>query len=139
MSERLVSWWYRRRLVFPLWFLIPLSGLFTFLAALRRLMFFLRIRKAWQAPVPVIVVGNVTVGVTGKTPTVLAIIEHLQSLGLRPGIVSRGYGGSGPFPALVGATSTPALCGDVPIMLERVSGVPVAVAPKRVQAPKLLL
>ncbi len=99
----------------------------------------MRLKRRWRAPVPVIVVGNVTVGGTGKTPTVLALVEYLQSQGLRPGIVSRGYGGAGPFPALVGATSTANLCGDEPLMLARLSGVPVAVAPKRVQAAKLLL
>lgn len=139
MSDKLVVWWYQRRLAFPLWFLTPLSALFTMLAAVRRMLFVLRLKKSWQAPVPVIVVGNVTVGGTGKTPTVLALIEHLQRLGMRPGIVSRGYGGAGPFPALVGATSTPDLCGDEPIMLARLSGVPVAVAPKRIEAAKLLL
>src|SRR5690554_163690 len=135
----MVAWWYRRKLVFPLWGLIPLSGLFTVLAALRRLMYSLRLKRHWHAPVPVVVVGNVTVGGTGKTPTVLALIEHLKRQGMRPGIVSRGYGGLGPFPAMVGATSTAKLCGDEPLMLARLSGVPVAVGPKRVNAAKLLL
>lgn len=139
MSEKIVTWWYRRHLAFPLWFFIPLSGLFTLLAALRRLAFFLRLKKSWQAPVPVVVVGNITVGGTGKTPTVLALVAFLQQQGMRPGIVSRGYGGAGPFPALVGATSTAKLCGDEPLILARLSGVPVAVSPKRVEAAKLLL
>ncbi|RUO44390.1 tetraacyldisaccharide 4'-kinase [Aliidiomarina taiwanensis] len=139
MSEKVVTWWYRRRLVWPLWFLTPLSVLFTFLAAMRRLLYAIKLKKSWQAPVPVVVVGNVTVGGTGKTPTVLAVVEYLQELGFKPGIVSRGYGGTGPFPALVEQGVTARMCGDEPLLLAGLSGVPVAVGPKRVEAAKLLL
>lgn len=138
-AQRLVRYWYQRRLAAPLWLLAPFSALFTVLAALRRGLFFIRLRRTYRAPVPVVVVGNVTVGGTGKTPTVLGLVRLLQQAGYRPGIVSRGYGGSGPFPVLVTTDSKPEVCGDEPVMLAKLSGVPVAVAPKRAAAVRLLL
>lgn len=136
---KIVQWWYRRRLVLPLLPLLPLSLLFTLMAWLRRLLFFVRIKKTHQFPVPVIIVGNVTVGGTGKTPLVLALVEALQAQGYRPGIVSRGYGGQGPFPQAVDSDSKPSAVGDKPLMLAQLTDVPVAVAPKRPQAVELLL
>ena len=138
-AQRLVRYWYQRRLAAPLWLLAPFSALFTVLAALRRGLFFIRLRRTYRAPVPVVVVGNVTVGGTGKTPTVLGLVRLLQQAGYRPGIVSRGYGGTGPFPMLVATDSKPEVCGDEPVMLAKLSGVPVAVAPKRADAVRLLL
>ncbi len=138
-EQRIVRYWYKSRLAFPLWFLTPFSVLFRFLASVRRLLFWLKIKRTWQPPVPVIIVGNVTVGGTGKTPTVLGLVALLQKAGYRPGIISRGYGGEGPFPMLVNADSNPQACGDEPVMLASLSGVPVAVAPKRTEAAKLLL
>jgi len=139
VSKKIERWWYQRTLSWQLIPLIPFSLLFTFLAALRRGLFFVRLKRTWKAPVPVIIVGNVTVGGTGKTPTVLAVIELLKQLGLKPGIVSRGYGSEGPYPALVDHESTAQSVGDEPIMLQRLSGVPVVVDPKRVEAAKALL
>lgn len=139
MREQIVAWWYQRRLALPLWLLVPLSWLFTFLAAFRRGLFKLRLKRTWRAPVPVIIVGNVTVGGTGKTPTVLAVVELLRAAGFRPGIIARGYGGAGPFPLLVTAETDPLASGDEPLMLARLSDAPVAVAPKRPAAARLLL
>lgn len=138
-EQRLVRYWYKRRLVLPLWVLVPFSVLFRFLASVRRLLYWLKIKRTWQAPVPIVIVGNVTVGGTGKTPTVLGLVALLQQAGYRPGIISRGYGGEGPFPMLVNASSNPKACGDEPVMLASLSGVPVVVAPKRPDAAKLLL
>ncbi|RUO35212.1 tetraacyldisaccharide 4'-kinase [Aliidiomarina sanyensis] len=137
-ASRIVRWWYQPRLVLPLWPLAPLSGLFTFLAAFRRTLYWLRLKRQTRLSIPVIIVGNVTVGGTGKTPTVLGLVELLKQAGYRPGIISRGYGGSGPFPQRVTATSEPAAVGDEPKMLFELSGVPVAVAPKRGLAAQLL-
>lgn len=139
MSDRIVHWWYQRRLALPLWLLTPLSALFTLLAGLRRFLFWARLKKRYIAPVPVVVVGNVTVGGTGKTPTVLAIIEHLQQQGFKPGVVSRGYGGQGPFPAMVTEHDEARAVGDEPLMLAKLGRIPVAVAPVRAAAVKLLL
>ena len=95
--------------------------------------------RATRLPVPVVMVGNIAVGGTGKTPVTLAVIEALQALGARPGVLSRGYGGTGPFPRLLGAQSTAAEVGDEPVLIARRSGVPVCVAPSRIAAGTALL
>ncbi|MBL6751875.1 MAG: tetraacyldisaccharide 4'-kinase, partial [Nevskia sp.] len=95
---------------------------------------------AVRRPVPVIVVGNITVGGTGKTPLVLWLVQHLRERGWRPGVVSRGYGGRAPaYPLRVTPATDPAACGDEPALLARSAGVPVAVAPDRVAAARLLV
>ncbi|HZR36675.1 MAG TPA: tetraacyldisaccharide 4'-kinase [Nevskia sp.] len=101
-----------------------------------------RRRKAGavQLPAPVIVVGNITVGGTGKTPFVLWLVERLIERGWRPGVISRGYGGCAPqYPLRVSATTDPAWSGDEPALIARRTEVPVAVAPDRVAAARLLL
>lgn len=98
-----------------------------------------RRRLAQRLPVPVIVVGNVTVGGTGKTPCVLGLAALLQRLGHRPGLVSRGYGGRGPFPCEVSPDSDPRRCGDEPVLIAQRSGLPMMVAPDRVTAARALL
>lgn len=98
-----------------------------------------RRQHAQRLPVPVIVVGNIAVGGTGKTPCVLWLVDALRELGRQPGIVSRGYGGAGPFPRLVQAGDGPALSGDEPVLLAQRAGVPLAVAPDRAAAARLLL
>ncbi|MDM4770140.1 tetraacyldisaccharide 4'-kinase [Solimonas sp. SE-A11] len=126
--------WYRSAPP-PLW-LRPLSRAYGAVAAhladARR-------RQAQRLPVPVIVVGNVAVGGTGKTPSVLWLVEALRRAGHRPGILSRGYGGRGPFPMLVSPDTDPALCGDEPALMAQRSGVPLAVAPDRLAGGRLLL
>lgn len=94
---------------------------------------------ATRLPVPVIVVGNIAVGGTGKTPVTLALIECLQALGARPGVLSRGYGGSGPFPLLLSSETSAHQAGDEPVLMAQRTGVPVCVAPSRVQAGRYLL
>ena len=95
---------------------------------------------AWRAPVPVIVVGNLTVGGTGKTPLVIALVHWLQSRGWRPGVVARGYGGRAPaYPRRVEADADPAETGDEPLLVRRRGGVPVVVDPDRVAATRCLL
>ena len=94
----------------------------------------------WRAPVPVIVVGNLTVGGTGKTPLVIWLVQWLQDRGLRPGVVSRGYGGSGNRrPLLVAADADPARCGDEPVLIAERTGCPVAVCRDRAKAVEKLL
>jgi tetraacyldisaccharide 4'-kinase len=97
-------------------------------------------QAAVQLPVPVIVVGNITVGGTGKTPFVLWLVERLRAQGWRPGVISRGYGGCAPeYPLRVTAATDPAWAGDEPALIARRLGLPVAVAPDRVAAARLLI
>lgn len=97
--------------------------------------------RAWRAPVPVVVVGNVTVGGSGKTPLVLAIAEQLQRAGWKPGIVSRGYGRrvQTQDPLEVKPDADPTLTGDEPLLLRKLSGCPVWVGAKRSLAASALL
>ncbi|RUO31466.1 tetraacyldisaccharide 4'-kinase [Aliidiomarina sedimenti] len=138
MSEKVNRLWYKRHLSPWLWWCIPLTWFFILVSGLRRLLFRLRLRKTYQADVPVIVIGNISVGGTGKTPLTMALVELLQANGFKPGIVSRGYRGEGPFPQQVNADSNPAQVGDEPYMMAVVTGVPVVVAPKRAEAVKIL-
>ena len=112
--------WYR---ITPLHLLLlPLSLLFGLLAALRRGCYRLRLLPSVSLPVPVIVVGNITVGGSGKTPLVLWLADFLLTQGMRPGIISRGYGGNAGTPMAVTASSDPAVAGDEPVLLARRSG-----------------
>ena len=130
--------WYGRHPLGAL--LTPLSGLYRSALACRRFMYASGILPVTRLPVPVIVVGNLTVGGTGKTPLVLWLARYLQSLAYKPGIVSRGYGGTPQSrPRRVQPDSAPALVGDEPVLLAQRSGCPVVVAPDRVTAAQALL
>jgi tetraacyldisaccharide 4'-kinase len=128
-----VKHWSRRGAV--AWLLWPASLLFGMAVLVRRLFFKIHLFKSHKAGIPVIVVGNLTAGGSGKTPLVLRIAELLQEHKWRPGIVSRGYGGSaaaqGGAPREASIASDPAEVGDEPILLARRSGCPVWVAPAR--------
>jgi len=119
--------------------LLPLAWLIAGLSAAHRWAYASGLLRVHRLPVPVIVVGNVIAGGAGKTPTVLGVVAHLRARGLRPGIVSRGYGGKHTAATEVQADSPPALVGDEPLLLLRASGVPVVVGRDRLQAGHLLL
>ncbi|MDO6406370.1 tetraacyldisaccharide 4'-kinase [Pantoea phytobeneficialis] len=125
----------------PLWLLLwPLSLLYGAVSWLIRLSFQRGWRKSWRAPCPVIVVGNLTAGGNGKTPVVIWLVQALQQRGLRPGIVSRGYGGKAErYPLLVDAETSTELAGDEPVLIAQRTGAPVAVAPQRRVAVEALL
>jgi tetraacyldisaccharide 4'-kinase len=116
------------------WLLWPVSLVFGFAVFFRRLFFNLHIFKSHDAGIPVIVVGNLSAGGSGKTPLVLRVAEILKEHHWRPGIVSRGYGGNADGPREATIASDPAQVGDEPMLLARRSGCPVWVAPERVQA-----
>lgn len=121
------------------WVLLPLSGLYWLLLKLRALLFRCGLYKSHKAHVPVIVVGNITTGGTGKTPTVIWLVNELREKGFAPGIVSRGYGGSKSGSSMrVDADSDPAVVGDEPVLLARRGQCPVAVDSDRVQAADML-
>lgn len=120
--------------------LLPLSLLFCSIAGLRRLLYKRGLKASIRVPAPVIVVGNISVGGTGKTPLVIRICHLLQTWGLKPGIVSRGYGGeTTDWPYAVLPNSDPHLVGDEPLLLAQRTGCPVFISPKRPEAAQALL
>ncbi|RKQ39704.1 tetraacyldisaccharide 4'-kinase [Enterobacter sp. R1(2018)] len=120
--------------------LLPLSWLYGLVSGIIRLSWKLGLRKAWRAPVPVVVVGNLTAGGNGKTPVVIWLVEQLQSRGIRVGVVSRGYGGKAErYPLILTADTATAQAGDEPVLIYQRTGAPVAVAPERSAAVKALI
>jgi tetraacyldisaccharide 4'-kinase len=131
-ETRLNRAWYGRPGL--LYLLLPLEWLFRLIALLRRLL----LQPEYSAAA-VLVVGNISVGGSGKTPVVLALAEHCKGLGYQVGIVSRGYGGQAPqYPYFVDANSAPEQGGDEPCLMARRSGLPVAVDANRHAAVKFL-
>ena len=97
-------------------------------------------KPGWRAPVPVIVVGNITVGGSGKSPVVASLARYLQRQGYQPGIISRGYGSKARrYPLRVEPDSNPREAGDEPLMLAQQTKLPVAIDPKRPRAAQLLI
>lgn len=120
------------------WALLPLSLLYRALRALHTAPYALGLRRARQAGIPVIVVGNVIAGGAGKTPVTLAVAQHLRERGWHPGIISRGYGRSTTDCRQALPDSPPAEVGDEPALLARASGLPVFVARERIEAARAL-
>lgn len=139
IARRLPELWYRRQLAPALLPLLPLSWLFGLLAAGRRALYRRGCLTSTRLPVPVVVVGNLTVGGSGKTPLVLWLVEALRKRGRRPGIVSRGYGGEGQGVFRVLPDAAAGQVGDEPLLLARRSGVPVFAGRDRVAAAQALL
>jgi tetraacyldisaccharide 4'-kinase len=133
----LVREWQRRGAL--AWALSPLACVFGAVAALRRASFARGWRESVRVGVPVIVVGNVTVGGTGKTPTVIALVDALRRAGFTPGVVSRGYGTKLDSPRAVTAASRTQDAGDEPLVIARRTAAPVWVSPDRVAAARALI
>lgn len=121
------------------WWLAALVPLYRLLVAIRWLPYAIGWRRPARIEVPLVCVGNIVAGGSGKTPLVIALVEALQARGWRPGVVSRGYGGSAREPRLLGPDSTADEVGDEPVLIARRAGVPVAVGRNRVEAAKLLV
>lgn len=138
----MVKWlsdsWYR---LHPIrWLLMPFSLLYRWVSAIRRLAYQHDWLTRHKMNVPVIVVGNISVGGTGKTPFVLWLCEQLKQAGFKPGIISRGYGGRAKhYPLDVSHSTSTAEAGDEPVLIARRSGCPVVVDPDRSQAAIHLL
>ncbi|MBC7681357.1 MAG: tetraacyldisaccharide 4'-kinase [Ferruginibacter sp.] len=137
MEQVLLRIWERRG--WQAWLLWPLSLLYGLLAGLRRLLYRLRWKKSGRVRVPVVVVGNVVAGGSGKTPVVMALVQHWTARGVRVGVVSRGYGRSTTDCIEVRPDSLPSEVGDEPGLVRRNCNVPVFVARQRLEAAQALL
>ena len=141
--KRLDAYWYQTHFITLV--LLPLSWLFCAVVAVRRVLYRLGLLPSTRLPVPVIVVGNINVGGTGKTPLVVALVEYLRARGYRPGIISRGYGGQATREAprheamMVSAGSDPAVMGDEPVLLVQRCQCPLFISASRVSAAQHLL
>jgi tetraacyldisaccharide 4'-kinase len=129
--------WYGERK--PAWWLRALAGLFKTVVRLRRCMYAAGLLPSVRLRVPVIVVGNITVGGTGKTPLVIALIDALRARGFNPGVVSRGYAGTGKTLLIVDERSNPLAVGDEAALVFRTTRAPVVVCRKRVEAGQVML
>jgi tetraacyldisaccharide 4'-kinase len=136
--KRLDYYWYARS---P-WLLLltPLSLVFRTVVWLRRSAYRIGLLRSQRVSLPVIIVGNITAGGTGKTPLVIWLAEYLRDKGYRPGIISRGYGGkASSWPQQVRPDSDPAMVGDEAVLLAGATGCPMAVGPDRVATATALI
>jgi tetraacyldisaccharide 4'-kinase len=136
MADRLESAWYGVGRA-P-WWTRPLALLYGMVTSLRRALYRIGVLRSVRLPVPVVVIGNLSVGGTGKTPLTIAVAEALRRRGYTPGVVSRGYGGTQKQPLLLGGSPDPAVVGDEPCLIHA-SGTAVAIGRDRPEAAKLLI
>lgn len=130
------KFWYKRNIISCS--LLPFSFLYILISVLHR--WFCKIFYKYKSPVPVIVVGNITVGGTGKTPLVIYLAKFLQEQGYKPGIISRGYGGNSKnYPLSLNVDSKVVDTGDEALLIFRQTQCPVVVGPDRNASIKLLL
>jgi len=139
--KQIEHYWYRTHLPVwpPVWLLLPLSWLFCFIAVFRRKIYRLNLKKSFATQVPVVVIGNIVVGGSGKTPLLISLCEYIQKKGFKPGVVSRGYGGSVTGVKQVVESDSAELVGDEPLMVQQRTNVPVVVGADRVAAIDYLL
>ena len=139
VAQHLPCLWYKQTLAVTLLPLLPFSWLFGLLVWLRQGLYRCGAIRSYDLPVPVIVIGNLTVGGSGKTPLVLWLVQRLREKGMQPGIISRGYGGATKGVQSVAASSKFSIVGDEPLLLAQRSGVPVFIGSDRVAAGRALL
>jgi tetraacyldisaccharide 4'-kinase len=142
MKKTLARWavdvWYKDAFLGIL--LLPFAYIFSDVVRFRRFLYRRGILKSHTLPVPVIVIGNITVGGTGKTPLIIWLAELLRYAGYKPGIISRGYGGqSETWPQIVNENSDVSKVGDEALLIAKQTRLPVVVGPSRVDAAKKLL
>jgi len=132
--------WYRRSLTWLTFILLPVSLLFRLIVNVRVLLFKHHLIKTTHFSVPIIVIGNITTGGTGKTPLVIALATLFKNQQWRPGIISRGMGGAKQEkPLWIDSQSEPQNVGDEAILLARQTACPVVICADRVAAAKELL
>jgi tetraacyldisaccharide 4'-kinase len=136
LAEALQAGWYGKGRL-P-WWCFPVAWLYGAVIAVRRALYRSGLLRTVRLHCPVIVVGNLTVGGAGKTPLTLALVEALRTRGYRPGVVSRGYGGTQREPMLLGDAPNPSEVGDEPCLI-RMYGVLVAIGRNRPAAAELLI
>jgi tetraacyldisaccharide 4'-kinase len=129
--------WYERNS--PPWWLLPLSLVYGAVSGSRRYLYSKHLLRSTRLSRPVVIVGNLSVGGTGKTPLVCWLVARLGERGFKPGVVTRGYGGSAGTVRMIEVKDDPKLVGDEPILLARRTGVPVAVGRDRPAAAQLLV
>lgn len=130
--------WYQKPSLITL-ALLPLSALFWLISSLRKWLYSKNILKRFSSKVPIIVVGNISVGGNGKTPFVIWLGDYLASQGLKVAVISRGYGGqSEHYPLVVTSCSCTTVAGDEPVLIKQRLGCPVVVGPNREANIKLL-
>ena len=137
-QEFIQNAWRQKGAVFYL-VLVPLSWLFAAITAFRRWAYQFDVLKSYVLPVPVIVVGNINLGGSGKTPVVIWLVEQLKQHGFKPAVISRGYGGNVSSATSVDANSQASVVGDEPVLIARRSQCPVWVGADRVQVAADLL
>lgn len=129
--------WYGER---PIAALLPLSAVYGVVVAARGWAYRRGWLKSYRVDRPVLIVGNLSVGGSGKTPLTLAVIDRARELGLQPGVVSRGYGGRADrYPLLVDSGTPASQAGDEPLLIACKAKVPVVVDPNRVDAARCLI
>jgi len=139
LEQFILRAWYGRHHWLVL--LRPFSAFYSYTVIRRRRRYQQEPARVWQSPVPLIVVGNITLGGTGKTPMCIWLLDYLKEQGLRPGLISRGYGASpSSFPWLLDPGKDDATqVGDEPLLIARRSLVPVVIDPDRPRAARYLL
>lgn len=130
--------WFRSSLYYL--FLLPFSWLYSFIITFNRISYQYGWRKVYRFSVPIIIIGNLTIGGNGKTPMVLWLIDQLRNRGWKVGVISRGYKGkSDKYPIIINNNSHSHECGDEPMLIWKRTGVLIAVSPNRVDAVTALL
>jgi tetraacyldisaccharide 4'-kinase len=135
--KSLDKYWYSSNAIALL--LLPVSWFYCGIVCLRKKLYQLKIKKSFFAEKPLIVIGNIAVGGSGKTPLLIALCDYLQSKGYKPGVVSRGYGGNVTGVKQVSQDDEASLVGDEPLMICQKTKVPVVVGADRVAAVNFLL
>lgn len=135
--KRIDACWYSQNPV--AWLLLPVAALYCVIVFIRRQLYRLGVLKSFKCSVPVIIVGNISVGGTGKTPLLVALCDLLVSQGYRPGVISRGYGGSFEGERQLADNDSAELVGDEPCLIHARTHCPVVVGRNRVAAAEQLL
>ena len=139
MQRWLERQWYKNPSRLTVWLNFALGYLIVTLLSFRRFLYRIGALASWRSPIPVIVVGNITVGGTGKTPLVIWMVKQLKACGYTPGIISRGYKGVARVAKEVLQTDLASLVGDEPLLMARRTSCPVWIGKDRPEAARALL